>query len=95
MSPLQSMQETLKVRQANLDALHAAHRTLVRDSLALEATVPEVIELKVKQVDADWLVIQELMAVVRTRQQQQLTGPQQEMIVERTAEPIAGMSPTR
>ena len=65
------MQETLKVRQANLDSLHAAHRTLVRDSEALDATVPQHVHDKLQQIDAHWLSIQELMRVVRTQQQQQ------------------------
>ena len=63
------MRETLKVRQANLDALHAAHRTLTRDSHALDASVPQSVDDKLKQVDADWLQIQQLMQHVTSQQQ--------------------------
>ena len=87
------MQETLKVRQANLDALHAAHRTLQRDSEALDASVPPDVAAKLQQLDADWGDIQRLMLAVRSLQQQQPPSPG--AVLHEDTVPVAGKLTSR
>ena len=90
------MQETLKVRQANVDSLHAAHRTLERDSEALGATVPQHIADKLARVDTDWAAIQELMASARSPNYAHPPAAQQEASVqERSTEDMQGMAGIR
>ena len=63
---LQSMQETLKLRQANLESVNAVYRTMVSESTALSAPVPDDIKTKMTQLNSDWLKVQELSTQVKS-----------------------------
>ena len=59
------MNETLKLRQANLESLNAVHKTLVRESQQINVQVPEDIERKMAELNSDWLKVRDLSGQVK------------------------------